>query len=157
MITKNNDAKNIPTDGGSPDDFERQIDFADIEIDKATGAPNERRKRPDMISRGVTAITILGWLGAAVSIVFLELARPAGENILLRLLDVTVVSSWDSSKLIWAYSAIMLSLVASVFGLIFNAVRLRRKADRYNRLLIVLCAVSVILIILFLVSYSRYL
>jgi len=139
------------------DGIDRRAGNSGFDGDEESRLPSERRRSPDWVSRGVTAVTIFGWLCAAVAIVLLELARPFSENILAGLFNVTVVTQWDRSTLVGAYSAIMLSLVTSVLGLIFNAVRLRRRADRYNRLLIVLCAVSAVLVILFLVNYSAHL
>ena len=144
---------------GNQENIEEYSEFRipNSELESKSRENSERRRSPDWITRGVTLVTVLGWLCAVVAIVLLELARPAGESLFAGLLDSSRVSPWDVSTLIMAYSAIMLSLVTSVLGLIFNTVRLRRKADRFSRLLIVLCGVSALLVVFFLVSYSRYL
>ena len=159
IFMSHNNSQDNPRRGTAPDRPERPANFVDIGglEAKAKKASNERRRSPDWITRSITAVTVLGWLCAVISVVLLELARPAGENLFAGLLDEPAVSHWDISMLIWAYSAIMLSLVTSALGFIFNTTRLRRKSDRYNKLLITLCVVSAVLVVLFLLNYSRYL
>ena len=157
MIVKKNNPKDEPEHRQGPRDIENWIDFSYLENEDEHIIFENRRRRPDWVARGIMIVTVLGWLCAIVSIVLLELARPAGENLFAGLFEVTNVSQWDITMLIWAYSAIMLSLATSALGLVFNTTRLRRKSDRYNKLLIILCGVSALLVILFLVNYSMYL
>ena len=146
--------------GGSPFDenadvFKQQTKYTIFHHEERS--PNDRRRRADLISRSVTAVTILGCACAVLALVLLEIARPTGENFITGLLDQSDATLWNSSLLVWAYAAIMLALLTSVVGLIFNTVRLRRRADRFNKLLIALCVISALLVVLFLVNYSRYL
>ena len=117
----------------------------------------ERRRKPDILVRSVMVIAVIGWLSAVAALVMLDRARPVGENFFTRFFDVTVVSSWNTSLLRWAFAAIMASLIASALGLIVSVTRKRRKSDRYSKLLIALSIVSALLLILFILSYATHL
>ena len=117
----------------------------------------DRRKRPDWLVRSATIATALGWISAISAIVMLDGAAPAGESFYTRIFDVPVISQWNSSMLRWAFAAILASLFASALGMVLNATRQRRKTDKYNKLLIALCAVSAVLLALFLLRYSVHL
>ena len=144
---------------GTPDIVDQWVNFSGIhggKVSRSLSDRVERRRKSDWITRGITAVTVIGWLCAVLSVVLLEMARPDGEGFFAGLFNVTDVSRWDISMIMLAYTAIMLSLFTSVTGLIFNTVRLRRRADRYNKLLIVLCGISAVLVLLFLLNYARY-
>ena len=129
----------------------------DFNKEKENPVAVERRRKPNSIYRAVILISVLGWISAITAFILLDRAKPLNENFLTRLLDVTVVSRWNTSMLRWAYGAIMASLVASSAGLILNTARKRRKTDHYSKLLITLSIISVILMALFLLRYAVYL
>ena len=117
----------------------------------------ERRKRKDWVVRSVTAVTVLGWICAFVALLLIDRASPAQENFITRLLDVNVVSYWNTALLRGAFAAILTSFVVCVLGIILNAVRHRRKTDRFNKLLITICIASTVLLALFLIIFYRFL
>ena len=117
----------------------------------------ERRKKQDWVVRSVTVVASLGWLLAVVALLLIDRASPAQENFITRLLSVNIVGYWDRTLLRSAFAMTLASVVVCIVGFIFNATRHRRKTDRYNKLLISICIVSVVLLVLFLVNYSRYL
>jgi len=117
----------------------------------------ERRKKKDWVVRSVTAIAVLGWICALVSLLLIDRASPAHENFITRFLSVSVVGYWNSTFLRGAFVATLASFVVSIVGFILNASRHRRKTDRYNKLLITICALSTVVFVLYLVNFSRYL
>ena len=117
----------------------------------------ERRKKQDWVVRSVTIIAVLGWICAMVALLLIDRASPAQENLLTRLLNVTVVSYWNTSLLRSAFIAVLASFVISIAGFFLNMSRHRRKTDKYNKLLITICILSTIILVFFLVSFYKYL
>ena len=155
MIMNQNDQRGDSPHDENADVFKQQTNYTIFHHEERS--PNDRRRRADLITRGVKAVSMFGSLCAVIAIVMLGIAKPEGENFITGLLNSSDAGGWNTTLLIWAYAAIMISLLTSVIGLIFNTVRLRRKADRFNKMLILHCGVSAILVVLFLVNYSRYL
>jgi len=117
----------------------------------------ERRKRPNWIVRIVTTIAVLGWIGVFVALLFIDRAAPAQENFITIYLGQTVVGYWKQSMLRGAFAATLASFVASILGMILNVAFHRRKTDRYSKLLIAVTIASAILLVLYLIYFSRYL
>ena len=117
----------------------------------------ERRKKQDWVVRSVTIIAVLGWICAMVALLLIDRASPAQENLITRLLNVTVVSYWNTSMLRGAFVAVLASFVISIAGFFLNMSRHRRKTDKYNKLLITICILSTVIFVFYMVSFFRYL
>ena len=117
----------------------------------------DRRKKQDWVVRSVTIIAVLGWISALVALLLIQRASPLQENFITRILSVDVASYWNSAMLRGAFIAILASFLISVIGFVFNLSRHRRKTDRYNKLLITIGVLSTVILVLFLVLFSRYL
>ena len=117
----------------------------------------ERRKKPDWVVRGATIGTVLGWLFAVLAFVMLDRAAPATANFFTYYFQTTVVSSWNTTLIRWAFAAILISIVASGIGLILTALRKRRKEDRYPKSLIAACILSMFMLVVFLLNYAEHL
>ena len=123
----------------------------------------QRGRKPNWYSRIATVIASAGWLSAIVSLVVLDRAQPPGENLLTRIarqrgeIVAPITATWDTALLRVSLAALIISLVACGLGLLLSNLRMRRKSDRQNKLLISLLVVSVILFVVFLVFFSRYL
>ena len=106
--------------------------------------------------RSVTVVALIGWTGPIIAFILLERARPEGAGFFSGLFDITVLNPWNSSLLRWAFVSIVSSLIVTSVGMFINTKRKRRKTDRFNRLLIVLGAFSIVLIVFFLANYAKY-
>ena len=116
----------------------------------------ERRRRPDWVMRSVTVVALIGWTGPIIAFILLERARPEGAGLFSGLFDITILNPWNSSLLRWAFVSIVSSLIITSIGMFINTKRKRRKTDRFNRLLIILGAFSIVFIVFFLANYARY-
>ena len=117
----------------------------------------ERRKKQDWVVRSATVIAILGWVGAMVALLLIDRAAPTQENFLTRFLHITVFSTWNTSMLRWAFVATLASFLTCAAGIVLNAMRQRRKTDRYNKLLIVVTIISTAILAFYLINFSQYL
>ena len=117
----------------------------------------ERRKKQDWVVRSVSVIAVIGWILAFIALLFLDRASPLQENFITRFLSVNVVSFWNTSLLRSAFAAILASFIACVVGFVLNASRHRRKSDRFNKLLIAIGVASTVMLVLYLINFSRYL
>ncbi|MCL2125660.1 MAG: hypothetical protein FWH33_06700 [Oscillospiraceae bacterium] len=117
----------------------------------------ERRKKQDWVVRSVTIIAIIGWISALFAFLLIQRASPLHENFITRILNVDVASYWNSAMLRGAFIAILVSFLISLIGFLFNMTRHRRKTDKYNKLLITIGVLSVIVLVVFLVLFARYL
>ena len=123
----------------------------------------ERRgRKPNWYSRIATIIATAGWLSAVISLVLIDRAQPPGETILTRIarerqgVAAPPLVGWDASMLRVALIALIASLVACGLGLLLSNLRMKRKSDRQNKLLISLSIVSVFMTVIFLVFFARY-
>ena len=116
----------------------------------------DRRKKPDWVSRSASAVAVLGWLLAFVSVLMLDRARPLTGDLWSNIFGETVVSSWNTALLLWSLIAIFASLIACCIGLFFNKARQKRKTDRYSKLLVVLSVFSLFFTVLIIINHVRY-
>jgi len=117
----------------------------------------DRRKRPNWIVRIVSVIAVLGWAGVVAAFLLIDRASPAQENFITRFLQVNVASYWNTSLLRWAFAATLVSVVACILGMILNVAFHRRKTDKYSKLLITITAVSIVVVVFFLLNFAAYL
>ena len=120
----------------------------------------DRRRKQDWVVRSVTIIAVLGWIGALIALLLIDRASPtdpfflAGPNWLN---ETPSASYWNSSMLRSAFAAISVSFVVSILGFILNLTRHRRKTDRFNKLLIGIGIASIIILVIYLINFSKYL
>ena len=119
----------------------------------------ERRgKKPNWYSRIATIIATAGWLCAVVSLVLIDRAQPPGETMFTHMMGGGQrFVGWDGNLLRISLIALIASLVACGLGLLLSNLRMKRKSDRQNKLLISLSIVSVLLTVIFLVFFAQYL
>ena len=124
-----------------------------------TGRPlvDRRGRKPNWYSRIATIIAAAGWLSAIVSLVLIDRAQPPGETVFTHILgDGPRFVGWDASLLRISLGALIASLVACGLGLLLSNLRMKRKSDRQNKLLISLTVVSVAITVLFLIFFAQH-
>ena len=120
----------------------------------------ERRRKTDWVVRSVTIIAALGWISALLALLFMQRVSSSPWGVQITFPDQLgepVSGSWNSSMVRLAFFATLFSFAASLVGFVLNAARHRRKTDRYNKLLIGIGAASIVIFVVFLVSYSKHL
>ena len=93
----------------------------------------ERRQGPDLWVKFLKAAAILVWLAMLVILLIIDQAKPEFENFFSRLFNVTLRQDWDTDILAYAFYLSVLMLIFSIFTLLVNRKRHRRKSDRYSR------------------------
>ena len=114
----------------------------------------ERRRKKDWVVRSVNVVAVIGWVCAVAALLILDRAKPAAESIFTRLrTNPAAAGSWDASLLNIAFTAILISFFVCLAGLFINMARSRRKTDRFNKSIITLGVVSLILIAVFVFNF----
>ena len=120
----------------------------------------ERSRKPDWVLRSVTVIALVGWVTAMAALALYYLGAPKNSGIGETLnairpnIGAGASSGTNAGLLTWAFIAVVASCVVCAAGFILNVTRHKRKTDRFNRLLIVLSAVSVAFLAVILINYS---
>ena len=118
----------------------------------------ERRgRKPNWFSRIATVIASAGWLCAIVALVLLDQAQP----VRFRLIPIIAGHDpppevWDVALLRLSLGGLIASLVACGLGILLSNLRMKRKSDRQNKLLISLTIVSVFFTVIFLIFFAQY-
>ncbi len=113
-----------------------------------------RRKGPDLWSRSLRYLALLGWLLLVSAFFILDYAKPKIETFFERVYDIHLHQQWDMNlarNILWL---MVLGLLLSVVGLVINAKRNRRRTDQWRLSLIFLGVISLAGIFLYFVNFS---
>ena len=113
----------------------------------------ERRRKKDWVVRSVNVIAVLGWLGAVITIVLADRAKPGSENMFIKMFGGEVVTAWNTELIRTAFISILISFFVCAVGLLVNMTRHKRKTDRFNKSIIILGIISFILIVIFITAF----
>ena len=118
----------------------------------------ERRKKKDWVVQSVTIISLVGLTATAGIVFFLGMALPGENQEWLTILPVQVQKMTVSVSLLWvAVGLLAFNIAACITGFFLNMKRMRRKTDRYNKLVIFLGSLSVIVLTVLIFNYSSIL
>ncbi|AEG61681.1 hypothetical protein [Desulforamulus ruminis] len=112
----------------------------------------ERRQGPDLWVKFLKAAAILVWLAMLVILLIIDQAKPEFENFFSRLFNVTLRQDWDTDILAYAFYLSVLMLIFSIFTLLVNRKRHRRKSDRYSRSVIIMIFFSTAVILFYFIK-----
>lgn len=109
----------------------------------------ERRRRADWVTRAASILSAVAWLVSFVTLLLLERARPEQENFFTHLFGAVVDSRWNTGLIRTAFLLLALAFVLCAGALIFNALRQRRKSDKYKKSILILGALTLAGLVLF--------
>ena len=112
----------------------------------------ERRQKSDGIIRLVTFVSTLGWLLVILCSGLTIYAKPEQTNLFYEMFNVPVRNYWNYSLLNIVFNLLIILLILSLFGILINALRHRRKTDKIRKSLIFQAMMSVVGIILLLIN-----
>lgn len=115
--------------------------------------PACRRKGPDPWIRSLRYLALAGWALMIVALVILDRAKPQVETFFERVYDIRLQQQWDMDLARYLLWLMVLGLVLSLFGIIINACRKRRRTDQWRLSLFVLGLISLAGIILYHVNF----
>lgn len=125
---------------------------------RADGTPfvERRRKGPDPITRIIQISTIFAWITSLVVLTLLVSARPAdNQNMFTRILDLKVApTGWDFVQLRVAFFLIIFTVLICAAGIVGNAMRHKRKTDRFRVSLFVFLGISLVALIAFIIVFG---
>jgi hypothetical protein len=94
--------------------------------------PACRRKGPDMLTRSLRYLALIGW-GAMIAALFvLDKAKPQMETFFERSYGIHLRSHWNLELARHLCLLLWVGLGISLLGLIFNALRHRRRDDEWR-------------------------
>lgn len=117
----------------------------------------DRRKKADWVTKAASILSVVAWVIAIAMLLLLERAQPQQSNLFTNLLGVTIQSSWNTSLLRIAFILLVAALGVCTIAMIFNALRNRRKTDKYKKSIIILGSITLVGIVLFLYRFGAYL
>lgn len=123
-------------------------------IEYNTDMQPDRRKGPDLWNKTLRWLGIFGWFVMIVALYIIDMAKPEGENMFTKKLNVSVRTTWDPELIQYLFYLLIFGLCISVIGIVINSRRHHRKDDRFRYILIVLGAISFFGIIKYLFKFS---
>lgn len=113
----------------------------------------DRRKGGDWISQTINVFNIFSWLAFLVALAIFHYARPEVEYLIYHLVDrqIDVRTSWIEDLKFWLEITLYFCLSISIFTIVLNQFRLKRRTDRqrYNVfMLLVMSSVFIVSVIM---------
>ncbi|MCL2576649.1 MAG: hypothetical protein FWE27_01170 [Defluviitaleaceae bacterium] len=109
------------------------------------GSFQERRRQADWVINAATVLSVISWLVAFFVLTVIQMAAPERRNFLSEVnIGAAARTTWDATLLPFAFGLLVLSVLASIAAFIFNAMRMRRKTDRYRKSILIIGALNII-------------
>ncbi|MFK5926653.1 MAG: hypothetical protein QM483_08495 [Desulfuromusa sp.] len=106
---------------------------------------SNRRKHPDLILRSLAWANGIAVISLFLAVCLIAIAKPKNMNFLDHFYGVQRLNpAWNMDLISYIGIMLLLSLIASVVGLILNSNRLRRKRDHLHATLILSLIVSTV-------------
>jgi hypothetical protein len=115
---------------------------------------DDRRKKRDWVVRAVPYISAVAWLSAAVSLYFLDRARPPKATFWTTFNDIDLSTFWDPRMLQYSFIVAVEVALVCVLGFLFNLMRHKRKTDRFSSSIFVLFCLTIIYMVYLAVRFG---
>lgn len=107
------------------------------------------RKGPDIVIRSIRYIQFILFLFVVIVISLFGLAKPRVKTLYDAYYNVNIQSEWKLNLIHTAYYVMIIMLVCSTIGILFNTKRLKRKNDQFYYSLVFYALFSIVGIILY--------
>ncbi len=116
------------------------------------GIDKDRRKGPDLVSRAVTWIAVLGWLLMVIVLIMLDQASPEVENFFqfLDSYNSGIRLTWNETIVGYIFYLMIAGFIMAVSGFLISLYRNRRRSDSVRISLVFLGIISLFGIIRYL-------
>ncbi len=112
---------------------------------------SNRRKKPDLILQLLACSNAVAVISLFLAICFIAIAKPKQMNFLDHFYSVQRLNpAWDMDFIGYIGIALLLSFVASIFGLYLNSQRMQRKGDHVSATLVLSLIISSISLLFYL-------
>jgi uncharacterized membrane protein len=102
--------------------------------DKKEEVMKERRRGPDAILKMINGISILLWVIIGIVFIIFAITNPTHSGLAASRPGLQVRPLWADSII---YGLLVIQVVLSIGGIIFNLTRLKRKTDRLKLTLVI--------------------
>jgi len=109
-----------------------------------------RRKGPDPWVKFLKAASAIVWGVMLLILLIVDRAKPEVESFFRRTFRVTLPQNWENSFHDYAFWLSLLAFAFSLFALLINKQRHRRKTDKYSKSLITMLIFSFLVILFYL-------
>jgi len=124
--------------------------------DRSRGGFQERRRQADWVIKAASILSFISWLVAVAALFVFEIASPDRINV-SGVMGGTTRIAWNTALFPVTFILLILSVLSCITAFIFNAMRMRRKTDKYRKSIIIIGALSLIGLVAFTLRFSTYL
>jgi len=146
------------------------MDDKDMSYDKLTEILNkrdeeekkDRRRKPDLVSRLATILSLCAWVIMIAVWVVLETASPErGMRFTQTFFQLhfgtdaatALRTRWDFTLVYVAYILMLVSLGTCVIAFLLNKMRMKRKSDKYKKSIFVVGGITIIALVAFMIRF----
>jgi len=104
----------------------------------------DRRRRRDPVLNLISIFGFVSWALMLPALLLIDQARPGVETFFDRWLGLTVDPYWDVATFRYAFYLMLLIMLVSGLGLLFNSLRNKRKEDGIRVNLVLIFGMSLI-------------
>ncbi|MCL1843956.1 MAG: hypothetical protein FWF79_09090 [Defluviitaleaceae bacterium] len=122
-----------------------------------SGSFHERRRQADWVVNGAAILSVLSWIVAFTVLLVLEMASPDGMEGFTRTFGGIPETTWNYTLLPAAFILLIFALISCIAAFIFNAMRMRRKTDKYRKSILIIGAFTFVGLIAFTVRFGSQL
>lgn len=110
----------------------------------------DRRKGPDALVKWVKWSGVISWILILIILFITSIAKPGFESYMDKSFHVRLQNNWDTNLMQYVLILLILLFFFCIISIAINAMRCRRKSDRFNKALIINAAAAFIGILLYL-------
>lgn len=116
----------------------------------------ERRRQADWVISAAAILSLISWIVAFSVLLVLELAAPEQENFFTHTFNGTVRATWNETLLPLAFVLLIFAVIACAAAFVFNAMRMRRKTDKFRKSIIIIGLMTVVGLVAFTIRFAGY-
>lgn len=115
----------------------------------------DRRKKPDLLVKSVRWFIMGSWLTVVAAVVIIGIAKPKFKTFFDKWREVNLRTTWNTDLAKYFLYAMIIGFCTSVFGILIDLKRHRRKDDQHHYSLEFIGIVSIIGIIMYFIFLKQ--
>lgn len=131
--------------------------IGDFHRDEGRDSFHNRRRQADWVVRAAAILSLISWLVAFGALLIIEFAAPERSNLFTNIWDGEVRTTWEVGMLPVAFGLLIFAVMACVVAFAFNAMRMRRKTDKYRKSIIIIGIATIIGLVVFTIRFAEFL
>jgi formate-dependent nitrite reductase membrane component NrfD len=110
---------------------------------------HERRKQADGVIKAASVLSFISWAIAITAVLLIEIASPGRLNFQIGSRISSGYSTWNEPILSIAFVLLVLAMCSCIAAFVFNMMRMRRKADKFKKSIIIVGIITMITLVIF--------